>query len=122
MTAASRASIRVQASTAVRAGGIARIGTQTERPTAPAERTRSLEETLPPYRVLLHNDDVNDMMHVVRSLLASVPELTAERAVEVMLAAHNHGSAEVIVCYLERAELYRDRLESHGLTATIERV
>jgi ATP-dependent Clp protease adapter protein ClpS len=55
-------------------------------------------------------------------LLASVPELTAERAVEVMLAAHNHGSAEVLVCYLERAELYRDRLESHNLTATIERV
>jgi ATP-dependent Clp protease adaptor protein ClpS len=89
---------------------------------APVERTRTLEETLPPYRVVLHNDDVNDMMHVVRSLLASVPELTSERAVEVMLAAHNHGSAEVIVCYLERAELYRDRLESHGLTATIERL
>jgi ATP-dependent Clp protease adaptor protein ClpS len=89
---------------------------------APLERTRTLEETLPPYRVILHNDDVNDMMHVVQSLLASVPELTAERAVEVMLAAHNHGSAEVIVCYLERAEMYRDRLESRGLTATIERV
>jgi ATP-dependent Clp protease adaptor protein ClpS len=88
----------------------------------PIERTRSIEETLPPYRVVLHNDDHNDMLHVVRSLISSVPELTAARAVEVMLAAHNHGSAEVIVCYLERAEMYRDRLESHGLTATIERV
>jgi ATP-dependent Clp protease adaptor protein ClpS len=89
---------------------------------APVAHTRSLDETLPPYRVVLHNDDVNDMMHVVRALLASVPELTPERAVEVMLTAHNHGQAEVIVCYLERAELYRDRLESHHLTATIERV
>ena len=89
---------------------------------APEGRTRTLDELLPPYRVVLHNDDVNDMMHVVRALIASVPELTRERAVEVMLAAHTHGSAEVIVCYLERAELYRDRLEAHGLTATIERL
>jgi ATP-dependent Clp protease adaptor protein ClpS len=88
---------------------------------APEERTRTLDELLPPYRVVLHNDDVNDMMHVVRALLESVPELSSERAVEIMLAAHLHGSAEVIVCYLERAELYRNRLEAHGLTATIER-
>jgi ATP-dependent Clp protease adaptor protein ClpS len=87
----------------------------------PAVRARSIEEVLPPYRVVLHNDDVNDMTHVVRALLASVPELTSERAIEVMLAAHTHGSAEVIVCYLERAELYRNRLEARGLTATIER-
>src|SRR5262249_31065130 len=84
------------------------------------ERTRSLDELLPPYCVVLHNDDVNDMGHVVRSLLESVPELTPERAEEVMLAAHLQGKAEVIRCPLERAELYRDRLEACGLTATIE--
>jgi ATP-dependent Clp protease adaptor protein ClpS len=88
--------------------------------TTDAPRTRSLSETIRPYRVMLHNDDVNDMRHVVHALLASVPELTAERAAEVMLEAHNHGQAEVICCPLERAELYRDRLESFGLTATIE--
>ncbi|RLT43906.1 MAG: ATP-dependent Clp protease adaptor ClpS [Chloroflexi bacterium] len=87
--------------------------------------TRTLEETLrealPPATVVLHNDDVNSMDHVVVSLLDSVPELEPERAVEVMLAAHEHGSADVISCPLERAELYRDRLERHGLTATIRR-
>ncbi len=87
----------------------------------PAARPRSLQETLPPYRVVLHNDDVNEMGHVVRALLASVPELDEERATAVMLAAHLHGKADVISCPLERAELYRDRLETHGLTATIER-
>jgi ATP-dependent Clp protease adaptor protein ClpS len=86
----------------------------------PIERTRSIEETLPPYRVVLHNDDVNDMGHVVRALVASVPELSVERAAEVMLEAHNHGQAEVIRCPLERAELYRDRLRSHRLTASVE--
>lgn len=88
----------------------------------PVERTRSLEETLPPYRVLLHNDDEHDMGYVVRALVASVPELSAERAAEVMLEAHLQGRAEVIVCPLERAELYRDRLHSYRLGSSIERV
>lgn len=88
---------------------------------APTERARDLAELLPPHAVVLHNDDVNDMGHVVRALLASVPELEVERATEVMLAAHLRGHAEVIRCPLERAELYRDRLRSHGLTATVER-
>ena len=88
----------------------------------PEVRERPLSETLPPYRVLLHNDDVNEMGHVVRALLASVPELGAERAIEIMIEAHLRGRAHVIACPLERAELYRDRLESFGLTATIARV
>lgn len=82
---------------------------------------RSIEETLPPYVVILHNDDHNTMEHVVRALLLSVPELETDRAVEVMLTAHEHGQADVIACPLERAELYRDRLQSHGLTATIRK-
>ena len=87
----------------------------------PSERTRSLEETLPPYTVVLHDDDVNAMDHVVHALVASVPEVSTERAMEIMLAAHLHGMADVIACPLERAELYRDRLARHGLTATIRR-
>ena len=87
--------------------------------------TRSIEETLretlPPYTVVLHNDDVHSMDHVVAALLASVPELDAGRATEVMLTAHHQGQADVIACPLERAELYRGRLEGHGLTATIRR-
>jgi ATP-dependent Clp protease adapter protein ClpS len=38
-----------------------------------------------------------------------------------MLEAHNRGKALVTTCPLELAELYRDRLESCGLTATIEK-
>lgn len=83
-----------------------------------AERT----EILPPYAVILHNDDVNEMLYVVQSLLICVPELDAQQATEVMLQAHLHGQARVVTCPLERAELYRDRLEGRGLTATIERV
>lgn len=80
----------------------------------------TLTRLLPPYNVLLHNDDHNSMDHVVRSLVRSVPSLTAERAVEIMLEAHLRGQAMVITCPKEAAEHYRGRLESCGLTATIE--
>ena len=89
--------------------------------TTPEVRTRPIAETLPPCTVVLHNDDVNSMDYVVQALLASVPALDAARAVEVMLTAHHHGQADVITCPLEHAERYRDRLEAHGLTATIRR-
>lgn len=90
----------------------------------PAERTRTREltETLPPYRVVLHNDDHNSMDHVVESLLKSISNLSRERADEIMLEAHEHGQATAATCPLELAELYRERLASYGLTATIERL
>jgi ATP-dependent Clp protease adaptor protein ClpS len=84
-------------------------------------REEEIAQILPPYAVILHNDDVNEMTYVVRSLLICVPELTTERATEIMLEAHLQGHARVITCPLERAELYRDRLQSRGLTATIEK-
>lgn len=86
----------------------------------PGIDTDTLRRLLPPYAVILHNDDVNEMLYVVHALLESVPELSVERATEIMLEAHHHGRAQVIVCPKERAELYRERLERHGLTATIE--
>lgn len=89
--------------------------------TSTKPETRDLAKILPPYAVVLHNDDHNEMGYVVRSLVRSVPGLTAQRAAEIMLEAHNEGRAIVTVCPLELAELYRDRLESCGLTATIEK-
>jgi ATP-dependent Clp protease adaptor protein ClpS len=95
--------------------------TETEtRPETP-EETRPKTVILPPWSVILHNDDHNDMIHVVRSLTKAVPNLGAARATRIMLEAHNHGKALVTTCPLELAELYRDRLQSFGLTATIER-
>ena len=83
------------------------------------QRTRS--KALDPYAVILHNDDVNSMDHVVRSLMRAVPGLGMAKSIKIMLDAHTHGRAVVIVCPLEPAELYRERLERYKLTATIER-
>lgn len=81
---------------------------------------RSKPRALEPYKVVLHNDDHNSMDHVIRSLMRSVPGIGIAAAVKIMLEAHNTGRAIVTTCPLELAELYRDRLESCGLTATIE--
>jgi ATP-dependent Clp protease adaptor protein ClpS len=82
---------------------------------------QDITHILPPYKVLLHNDNVNSMDHVVRALLRSVPKLSRAQAIAIMLEAHNSGVALVITCPLEQAELYRDRLQTYSLTATIER-
>jgi ATP-dependent Clp protease adaptor protein ClpS len=94
-------------------------GTRTLTPdTLPEQRERP--RLLPPWKVLLWNDDHNDMLHVVRSLVKSVPSLSTRQAFAIMLEAHNSGKALVITCPLEHAELYRDRIHTFGLTATIE--
>jgi len=82
----------------------------------------AIEKLLPPYRVVLHNDDHNSMDHVVLSLMRCVPSLGFEEATEIMFTAHYNGQATVIECPKEAAEHYRDSLESCGLTATIEAV
>ncbi len=94
---------------------------EVDAPPAHEEHIEPKEAILRPWSVVLHNDDHNDMLHVVRSLVKSVPKLGAARATQIMLEAHNHGKAIVVTCPLELAELYRDRLQSFGLTATIEK-
>jgi ATP-dependent Clp protease adaptor protein ClpS len=75
---------------------------------------------LPPWRVMLHNDDHNSFEHVIISLVTTVPSLTPDEAVAITMEAHNTGVALVIVTPLERAELYSERLGLCGLTSTIE--
>ncbi|MSQ12512.1 MAG: ATP-dependent Clp protease adaptor ClpS [Dehalococcoidia bacterium] len=88
---------------------------------APDEVTKRLDQLVPRYAVILYNDDVNEMGYVVQSLLKCVPALSTQRAEEIMLETHNSGRAVVIVCPLEQAELYHDRLTSCRLTSTIEK-
>ena len=92
---------------------------ETER--VPETVRRTLEEILPPYSVILHNDDYHSMDYVVKSLIKSVPSLSTAEAATIMLEAHQTGKAVVITCLLEQAELYRDRIRSFGLGVTIEK-
>ncbi len=89
----------------------------------PDGQADTLESTdthlLPPYKVILHNDDVNDMARVVRVICELTP-LNTEEAIERMLEAHNTGSAVLLITHKERAELYVDQFTSCGLTVTAE--
>ena len=75
--------------------------------------------TIPRYKVLLHNDDVNSMEHVVKAL-RQVFRFELEECVRIMLEAHDQGVALCAVEPLEQAELHRDQLVSFSLVATIE--
>ena len=84
------------------------------------ELQRLRHKLLPPYRVVLHNDDHNEMDFVIYALLHAVNSLSPHEAEHIMLTAHLTGSATVIICPKETAEYYQERLLSFGLTATIE--
>ncbi len=87
---------------------------------APAVKSaRPIPRRLPPYRVLLHNDDVNEFEHVVLSILKLTP-LNVEDAVARTDEAHTRGVSLLLVTHKERAELYRDQFTSKSLTVTIE--
>jgi ATP-dependent Clp protease adaptor protein ClpS len=74
---------------------------------------------LPPYKVLLHNDSVNDMEHVVMSIL-KVTTLSLADAEAKMIEAHHTGVALLLVTHKERAELYQEQFRTFNLTVTIE--
>jgi ATP-dependent Clp protease adaptor protein ClpS len=65
----------------------------------------------PPWRVILHNDEVTTMefvVHLIMTLFAK-PKPEAEA---LMLLVHFTGCATVAVCPQERAELYVEQVRS----------
>jgi ATP-dependent Clp protease adaptor protein ClpS len=74
---------------------------------------------LPFWKVLLHNDDKNDMHFVIKTIVALTP-LNEQDAKLRMLEAHETGVALLLTTHKERAELYKDQFASKSLTCTIE--
>jgi len=74
---------------------------------------------LPPFRVLLHNDDVNTFEHVVIAILKLTP-LNEQEAIEKTIEAHETGTSLLLVTSKERAELYVEQFASLSLTVTCE--
>lgn len=88
-------------------------------PPAPS-KTPHDRKPLDQYKVLLHNDDDNEMLFVVRTIV-EIAHVPTPGAVKIMLETHTRGIGLVTVTHLELAELLRDRFLSKGLTATIEK-
>ncbi len=87
--------------------------------TRPVEVTEQQTRVLPPYRVILHNDDVNTFEHVILAILKLTP-LKEPEAVARTIEAHETGSALLLVTHKERAELYVEQFASKKLTVTCE--
>ncbi len=86
------------------------LGTMAARP-----RTRRL----PPWRILLHNDHVNDMPYVVETIVA-LTRLNRHDAVVRMLEAHTRGLSLLLTTHREHAELLGEQFQSKRLKVTIE--
>jgi ATP-dependent Clp protease adaptor protein ClpS len=74
---------------------------------------------LPPYKVMLHNDDVNTFEHVITTII-KLTSLTPEDAIQRTIEAHESGVALLLVTHKERAELYQEQFMSASLTVTVE--
>lgn len=73
------------------------------------------------FNLILHNDTVNDMIHVVVALY-EVCKLSNEMSMYVMMEAHTKGFSRVRNSNnLDELHNMRLGLENRGLTATLER-
>jgi ATP-dependent Clp protease adaptor protein ClpS len=72
------------------------------------------------WHVIVWNDPVNLMSYVV-FVFMKVLAFTKEKATRHMLQVHHQGKSLVATETREKAELYHQQIQSHGLIVTIER-
>jgi ATP-dependent Clp protease adaptor protein ClpS len=80
---------------------------------------RKPPQPLPQFKVLLHNDDVNDVLYVVGTIVELTP-LDVDQAKQRTIEADKTGVALLLITHKERAELYQEQFTSKQLTVTIE--
>ena len=85
--------------------------------TLPEQKQRT--RRLPPFKVILHNDDVNTDIYVILVIQKLTPLEQAEAA-EKTYEAHDTGQSVLLITNRERAELYVEQFASCGLTVTCE--
>lgn len=80
---------------------------------------RKPPQPLPQYKVLLHNDDVNDFGYVIGTIVELTP-LDEQEAKTRVKEADESGVSLLLITHKERAELYQEQFTSKQLTVTIE--
>lgn len=73
------------------------------------------------YALVLCNDDINDMIHVVLSLY-EVAKLDNEAAMEKMMIAHRTGGAVILQRKFTELVTVKKELEERNLTCVITKV
>lgn len=74
---------------------------------------------LPPWRVLLHDDEVHERSYVADVLNDALP-LSYAAAMQRVIQAHRHGVALILITHRELAELYYLQLSKRDLIVSIE--
>jgi len=72
-----------------------------------------------PHKCILFNDETHSTIEVSAQIIKAI-HCSASRATEIMMAAHNTGSAIVITASLERCELVASVLEQIRLATAVE--
>jgi ATP-dependent Clp protease adaptor protein ClpS len=98
------------------AGGSTATKPKRARKTSPRKKP---PQPLPPWKVLLHNDDKNTADFVVTTIM-QLTTLNEQDAATRTVEAHKTGVALLLTTHKERAELYQEQFTSKGLTVTIE--
>jgi ATP-dependent Clp protease adaptor protein ClpS len=73
------------------------------------------------WNVIVWNDPINLMTYVV-FVFMKVLAFTKEKATKHMLEVHQNGKSIVATETREKAELYYQQIQAHGLMVTIEQV
>ncbi len=83
------------------------------------QKTPPKRAELPRFRVLLHNDDINDLDFVIDTIM-ELAAVSQQAAVQIAVEADTNGLAMILVTHKERAELYTEQFASKGLITTME--
>ena len=74
---------------------------------------------LPQFKVILHNDDKNDVDYVVETIMM-LCSMNLQDAFARTQEADTTGCSLLLITHRERAELYVDQFQSRSLTVTME--
>jgi len=94
-------------------------GTTATAPVRKPATPKHKPKKLPPYRVLLHNDDVNTFEHVIKAIL-KLTTLPPHEAILKTIEADESGVALLLVTHRERAELYVEQFATLSINVTME--
>lgn len=97
---------------------------QPQEPTGSSTNTRPQPQNpatkpLPRWRVLLHNDDVNEVNYIVNTIM-SLTRLAEGDAKLKTVEAEKAGLSLLLTTHQERAELFLQQFQSANVTVTIE--
>lgn len=75
---------------------------------------------LPPWKLILHNDDVNTAEFVVEKV-QEITKLEENIAVRCVTEAHVQGKSLLLATHKEKAELFVEMFESCKIEVTMEK-